>query len=430
MKLLIYGLNFWPELTGVGKYSGEMAAWLSTCGHEVEVVTAPPYYPEWAVHAPYSAARWTVETWHPDGVGGPAGAVAIHRCPIWVPRRVGTLSRLLHLASFALSSLTSVAALVWRRPDVMLVVAPTLMTAVAASFLARWRGVPVWLHVQDFEVDAMFSLVRGDGASSSLWRRAALGFEQGLLRRFDRVSTISPRMLERLLAKGVMPARAVLFPNWVDLAAVHPMPPGANHFRRQWADVGAPLIVLYAGNMGEKQGLELLLAAARVLRGDAAFQFVLAGEGSARARLQAAAADLPNVRWLGLQPSHLLNELLNAADIHVLPQRADAADLVMPSKLTGMLASGRATIGTAAIDTQLGQVLDAAGRRVEAGAVEPLVHELRKLAADPALRLALGRRAREYAEAHFSQSAIMGRLEVALVELASPAMAAAPQVGN
>lgn len=414
MKLLIYGLNFWPELTGVGKYSGEMAQWLAAHGHQVQVVTTPPYYPDWQVQPGHSAMRYAREGW-----GNGAKTVQVLRCPLWVPRRVTTLRRLLHLASFAISSLPVLWLALRQRPQVLVVLAPTLFVAPSALLLARWFGVPVWLHVQDFEVEAMFNL--GMGTAPGRLRQLALAAESALLRRFDRVSSIAPRMVDKLPTKGVAPARCVLFPNWVDLSSVFPLQ-GPNPFRRQLQCADSDVLVLYAGNMGDKQGLELLVQAAAALAGRGGLRFVLAGQGAARARLEAEAKGLRNISWLPLQPLAQLNALLNAADIHVLPQRADAADLVMPSKLTGMLASGRATVGTAASGTQLGQVLDEVGVRVEPGDVAGLAAALAGLAANANRRALLGQRGRAYAEQHLAQDAIMARFEAQLHQLAqSPA---------
>lgn len=409
MRVLLYGLNFWPELTGVGKYSGEMAHWLAAQGHVVDVVTAPPYYPQWQVLAGYGAGRYQLQSW------GAGGAVRITRCPLWVPARVTTLRRLLHLASFALSSLPAVWRALMLRPDVVIVVLPTFFVAPMALLSAALFRVPAWVHVQDFEVDAMFDLTMGGGGG--LPRRLALAVESWLFRRFDRASSISPRMVDRLVAKGALPRHCVLFPNWVDLSAVYPLT-GPNAFRSELGLSSDDVLVLYAGNMGEKQGLDIVIDAARALGGEQRIHFVLAGSGAARDRLVLEAAGLGNVRWLPLQPAERLNEMLNAADIHVLPQRADAADLVMPSKLIGMLASGRATLGTAQPDTQLGQVLDEAGLRVNPGDVAALVTALQALARDEPRRRELGARARAYAELHLAQDAIMGRFEQQLAGLA------------
>ena len=110
MKILLYGINFAPELTGIGKYTGEMAAWLAAQGHAVRVVTAPPYYPAWAVSAGHSGKRWVFEEWR---------GVRVWRCPLWVPPQPGGLKRLLHLASFALSSLPVMLRQVFWRADVV-----------------------------------------------------------------------------------------------------------------------------------------------------------------------------------------------------------------------------------------------------------------------------------------------------------------------
>lgn len=204
MKLLIYGLNFAPELTGIGKYTGEMVRWLAQRGHDVRVVTAPPYYPEWQVQAGYSSARYSRERWQAEG-----GEALVWRAPLWVPKKPSGAKRIVHLASFAASSLPVMLSQ-WRwSADVVFTVMPTLLCAPAALLTARLMGAKSWLHIADFEVDAAFDMgiLRSRGA-----RRAALAFERGLLRRFDRVSTISERMMERLAAKGVTDARRVFSP--------------------------------------------------------------------------------------------------------------------------------------------------------------------------------------------------------------------------
>ena len=112
MKILLYGLNFTPELTGIGKYTGELAAWLAARGHAVRVVTAPPYYPAWKIADGFTN-RWGVE----DLCGG--SSLQVWRCPLWVPRQPGGLKRLLHLASFALSSCPVMLRQIFWRPDVV-----------------------------------------------------------------------------------------------------------------------------------------------------------------------------------------------------------------------------------------------------------------------------------------------------------------------
>lgn len=412
MRLLVYGINFAPELTGIGKYTGEMAQWLAHAGHEVRVITAPPYYPAWRVQDGHSARQYRVERWQ---------GVQVIRTPLWVPRQPGGLKRLLHLGSFALASLPALIAQ-WRwKPDVVWVVEPPLMCAPAAVAFAALRGAGTWLHIQDYEVDAAFDLGLIKGHTL---RRAVQRAERWLMRRFDRVSTISGRMVDRARDKGVAPERVVLFPNWVDIGGIAPLA-APSPYRTELGLAPDALVALYSGNMGNKQGLEVLAEVARLLSNEPRIQFVLGGSGSGRADLQARCAGLPNVRFLDLQPLERLNDWLGLADVHLLPQRADAADLVMPSKLTGMLASGRAVLATAMPGTELSRVVtdDAAcGLVVPPENPAAMAEALRALAADPARRAAMGASGRRYAEAELSRDAVLRRFETQLLALvqASP----------
>lgn len=406
MRILLYGINFSPELTGIGKYTGEMAVWLTAAGHEVSVVTAPPYYPEWRV------ARGFTNTWQTERWQG----VRVWRCPLYVPAQPSGLRRLMHLASFALSSLPVMLRQAAWRPDVVWVVEPAFMCATGAWLTARLSGANVWLHIQDFEVDAAFDLGLIKGAALRRWVQGA---ERWLMRRFDRVSTISGRMVDRARAKGVAAERIVHFPNWVDISGITPL--GApSAYRAELGLAADAVVALYSGNMGNKQGLEILADVASLLQDDPRIQFVFGGNGSGRADLQARCAGLSNVRFLDLQPLERLNDWLGLADVHLLPQRADAADLVMPSKLTGMLASGRAVLATALPETELGRVVtqDAAcGLVVPPENAAAMAEALRALAADPALRAELGANGRRYAEAELSQNVILRRFEAQLLAL-------------
>lgn len=386
-----------------------MAAWLAARGYEVRVVTAPPYYPDWAVGAGYSARNWRRERWQ---------GVQVWRCPLWVPARPGGARRLLHLASFALGSLPVMLRQVLWRPDVVWVVEPALFCAPAALAVARLSGARAWLHVQDFEVDAAFDLglLRG-----KLLRGLVAGVERWLMRRFDGVSTISQRMHQRLLDKGVAPARAVLAPNWVDLSAITPAMTGSgNAFRAELGIATDAVVALYSGNMGAKQGLELLADVAKLCltqSGPAqpAIVFVFCGNGAGRADLVQRCAGLPNAHFLDLQPMARLNDLLALADIHLLPQRADAADLVMPSKLTGMLASARPVVATARPGTELASVVQGCGLVVPPEDPRAMADAVLALAADAAWRARLGAAGRAHAVQHMDREAVLRRYESVLM---------------
>ena len=398
MKLLVYGINFAPELTGIGKYTGEMVAWLAARGHEVRVVTAPPYYPDWAVWPGYKSSRYTREEWN---------GATVFRAPLWVPRKVTGLKRLVHLASFALSSIPALLAQ-WRwKPDAVWVTEPPLFCTPAALAFARLRSAQAWLHIQDYEVDAAFELGLLKGARV---RAFVAAVERALMRRFDRISTISLRMMERASSKGCEDARLVSLPNWADVTAVQPLRT-ASPYRAELGIRPDAVVALYSGNMGAKQGLELLAEMAHLLQGQPDLEFVFCGNGAGRADLMQRCEKLANVRFLDLQPVERLGDLLGLADIHLLPQRADAADLVMPSKLTGMLSSGRPVVAGARPATELGKVAAQCGIAVAPDDARAFADAVLKLASDPALRRELSLRARAFAEANFDRDAVLARFE-------------------
>lgn len=403
MRFVIYGVNYRPELTGVGKYSGEMAEWLMVRGHEVRVVTAPPYYPQWQVSEGYSSWRYRRESL--DGVN-------VWRCPLWVPGSPSGLKRILHLASFALSSFPVMLSQVFWRPDIILVVEPPLFCAPINLFVSRLCRARSWLHVQDFEVDAAFDL---GVLSSPRLRRIVLRIESWLMSRFDRVSTISEQMKIQLGTKGVPPEKQVLFPNWVDIDKIYPLE-SPSTFKEQLSIPASSIVFLYSGNMGEKQGLEIVIEAARCLIDREKIVFVMCGQGAAYHRLRDLADGLGNIHWLALQPLGRLNDLLNLADVHLLPQKADAADLVMPSKLTGMLASGRPILATALEGTQIAAMLESTGVIVPPENVEFFVKALVGLAKNAEQRQQLGKNARDYATEHLGRDTLLSRFEESLQE--------------
>lgn len=398
MKLLVYGINFAPELTGVGKYSGEMVAWLAARGHDVRVVTAPPYYPAWAVSPGYNAGQYTQEEWQ---------GATVFRTPLWVPRKVTGTKRLIHLASFALSSIPSLLAQ-WRwKPDMVFVTEPPLFCAPAALAFAKLRGAKAWLHIHDYEVDAAFELGLLQGRHV---RSFVASVERALMRGFDRISTISQPMLRMAADKGTEEARLLLFENWADVAGLRPLS-GPSPYRAELGIAPEAVVALYSGNMGAKQGLELLAEMAVMLKDQPGLEFVFCGNGAGRADLVKRCEGMPNVRFLDLQPVERLGDLLGMADIHLLPQRADAADLVMPSRLTGMLSSGRPVVAGAAPDTQVGRVAAQCGIAVPPDSPRAFADAVLELATQPERRRELGLRARAYAERHFDRDAVLTRLE-------------------
>jgi colanic acid biosynthesis glycosyl transferase WcaI len=397
MKVLVYSANFAPEPTGIGKYSGEMAAWLAARGHDVRAISAPPYYPNWQVSSDYRRPMFRREEWR---------GVHLWRAPLWVPKSPNGVKRILHLMSFALTSFPVALRQVFWRPDLVICVAPAFVCAPAALLVARFSGAQVWLHLQDFEVDIAFrmKLLRG-----ALLQRLILRMERWILRRFDHVSSISSRMIKRLLEKGVPQERISFFPNWVDIGHIKPTARSGS-YRSQLGIADDAVVVLFSGTLGGKQGLMVVPTVARQLAARHDIVFVICGDGVIKPRLQAACAGLTATLFIPLQPFDRLGELLCMANIHLLPQSKDAEDLVLPSKLSGMLASGRPVIATCHAGTELHAVVSTCGIVVEPEDAPALAEAICRLADDPVLRASLGQCARAYAEANFERDAVLERV--------------------
>jgi colanic acid biosynthesis glycosyl transferase WcaI len=406
MNLLIIGLNFAPELTGIGKYTGEMAAWLSSRGHRVSIVTTRPYYPNWTRTPGLRGWTWEREMWR---------GCRILRCPLYVPKQPTGARRLVHFLSFGLSGLAG--ALIeapGRKFDVIGATAPTLAVAPLALGLARAIGAKSWLHIQDLEIEAALGLriIANRRLISS-----ALRMERSLLRRFDLLSTISANMRHAVEEKGVAPERLRVCPNWIDTAQVFPIEDLA--LRREFGIDNERRVVLYAGSMGAKQGLETVVDAARRLAslGDHAPLFLFVGAGPHASSLENRAAGLANVKFWPLQPVERFNRLLNIADIHVLPQRRGVADLVMPSKLGAMLAVGKPVIATTPADSQVALTLGDAGVVVPPDDAAALAKAIESLCDDSRRRRSMGQAALRIARG-LTIDATLGHFENDLVALA------------
>lgn len=346
MRILIVGINYAPEFIGIGKYTAEAAEWLAARGHEVRVICAPPYYPSWKVQKPYFSWAYSHEA---------IAGVRVFRCPVWVPQRPTGFKRIIHLGSFALSSIPACISQLFWKPDIVVAIEPPLLGAVVALVGAKAMRTKSWLHIQDFELDAAMGL----GMIPGWLARGMFILERWFMGKFDRVSTISNAMMEHIRQKGISSDKVVFFQNWVDCGVLRPLE-SPDSLRAEWGIPSGTKVVLYAGNIGKKQGLELLLPVAKAFlakRPDVSF--VIVGEGSAKADLEHVISEdgLTNIIFKPLQPIEKLGALLATADVHLVLQLQGAADLVMPSKLTGILAAGGAVLATAEEGTELYKVV-------------------------------------------------------------------------
>ncbi len=407
MRILFLGLNYAPEEIGIARYSTGMCEELARRGHQIEAIVGKPYYPDWEVPEEYrgSGARQSVEN-----------GVKITRVPHYVPSDPGGAKRIVHHATFGLSALLPmIRAARSHKPDLVMTIAPSTIGAASARIAARMAGAKSWLHIQDFEVGA--ALATGLVSEGGIVSRLAKAFEKWVVTGFDHVSSISFEMCRKIGTYGVPEDRVSEFRNWVEGGEVYPLDePSA--YRQEW-NIQTPHVALYSGNIANKQGIDILVDVARKLEERTDLTFVICGNGPNRAMLEQQAAGLGNIQFHNLQPMERLNELMNLATVHLLPQKADAADLVLPSKLTNMLASGRPVAATADRDTGLGREVDGCGLLVPPGDPDALATALERLIDDEALYTSSALAAVQRADERWNKDNIFGALDAQLRSVAS-----------
>lgn len=333
-ELIVYGINFAPELTGIGKYTSDMVDWLVENNIKCTVVTSFPYYPYWQIQKPYKGLFYKKEVSN-------NGLLTIYRCPMYVPKKASGFKRILHEASFLISSFFIFIYLLFK-PKISNVfcVAPPFHLGLVAIFYKFFKGATITYHVQDLQIEAAKNLkmIKGKFLLAIFSK-----MELYIFKNVDEISSISKNMISKLVTQSNK--EVIFFPNWVDNKAFYPLE-NPKLSRKNWGFTENDKIVLYSGSIGEKQGLNQLVELAQFYQSNEKIKFIVASSGSYSIKLQNEVNELKikNIYFLPLQSKEVYNEFLNIADVHLILQKKNAADLVMPSKLTTLMAIGGLTI--------------------------------------------------------------------------------------
>ncbi|MFC5286590.1 glycosyltransferase [Actinokineospora guangxiensis] len=380
VEVLLVGLNYAPEHTGIGPYTTGVARALAAAGHRVRVVAGFPYYPAWRLPEGYRAGLIRREA---------DGPVEVTRLRHHVPRSSTGLGRIAHEASFAAHAwLRGVPG----RPDVVVGVSPSLLSLVAARALARRSGAAFGAVVQDV-YSAAATEVAGMGARGAAAVRA---LESAQLRAADGVVVAHGRFTGTIASLGVASERISVIENWVHIAAPAERRRAAVRARLGWRP--DEVVALHAGNMGVKQDLTNLVAAGR-LAGQRE-RFVLMGDGAQRAAIRAAAERVPAVSVLDPVPDTDFPDVLAAADVLLVNELPGVREMCVPSKFTSYFMAARPIVAATEADSAAAAELAAsgAGTRVPPGEPRAVLAAVRALGADPALGDALGRCGRSYGD--------------------------------
>jgi colanic acid biosynthesis glycosyl transferase WcaI len=409
--------NYAPEATGIPVYNTGMAEWFVRRGWQVTVLTGLPHYPWWRVPADYAARDYR------QGRGDEVqNGVMVRRVRHFVPSAPVSAKARMRLDASYLAAWCGRSGSLARggsqRPDVIVGVAPPFLMGALLMRLRHLTGAPVVYHVQDLQVDAALDLGMLPGWLGGALRAA----ERWQLAPMDLVTACGAGMLPRIVAKGPLGQPPRHWPNWADVDTMKPWDEavdGANPERAGWQVPAGGVVGLYSGNLGRKQGVEVLIEATRRLSDVPQWRTIIAGAGAERQALAQAAATVPACSLEDLRPVDRLRAFLAAGDVHVIPQRREAADLVLPSKLLNILAVGKPVVVTADPGTELHRVVTEARCGLAVTPEDPaaLAGALATLAKDAALRAEMGRNGRQWITAHLSQDAVLGRIEQDLLDL-------------
>ena len=410
-RILITGINYAPEKTGIAPYTTKVAEHLARQGYQVTAITGMPHYPAWRVPAPYADAFALRE--YRDGV-------ELHRRWHYVPApgRHSAWRRGLYEASFLATGLS---ALALPRPHAVIGIVPGLSGGLLARAAARRFGVSYGLVFQDL----MGRAAEQSGMAGANVAGMTRLVESWAVRRAAAVGIVAEGFRPYVESLGVESTRIRRVRNWahvgeatVERAAM-----------REW--LGLPqdaMVCMHAGNMGQKQGLENVIACAR-LATTAAPQivFVFVGDGNQRASLEAMVArdGLTNVRFLPLQPDQIFPSVLAAADVLLINQRASVGDMALPSKLTSYFAAGRPVVAAAARGSETAREVgwSSGGLVVRPDDPPALLEALLRLADDAGLRTHLVESALTWAADVLSEDAALRSYE----QLVAAVLASAPR---
>ena len=404
MRVIVWGINYAPEVTGIAPYNVALCEFLRRRGDDVEMVTTFAYYPMWRKQD--EDRRRLSRTDHINGV-------PIRRCWHFVPRRVSAWKRILHEATFVLTSTIRILAL--KRAEIYVVISPPLLLGAAAWFVGAIKRAPFVFYVKDLQPDAAVGL----GMLKTGWFTRALYWLEALAyKHAARVVGISPEMLNAFRDKGVPEEKLILFPDGVVLPKSGEIPVRGK-FRKQHGFAPEEFLAIYSGNFGVKQGLGVLLDVAPLL--DQNIRIVLCGDGAERETLAKRVQDrnLGNVTMLPLQSNDDYRAMLVDADASLITQQSGSGNSFFPCKLLMTLAYSSPVISVADADSALARVIGEGrfGQNVLPGNPGQLVATLSALARDRERLGSWGEAGRKYVE-RFEQSQLLEQFAAEIGTLA------------
>jgi colanic acid biosynthesis glycosyl transferase WcaI len=391
MRILVYSYNYHPEPIGIAPLMTELAEGLAARGHEVRVVTAMPNYPERQIYPGYRGQLYKTEERH---------GVKIQRCFVAIRPNPGLIARILLDGSFC--ALSFLQALQGWRPDIILSTSPSLPACTPVALLKLIYSCPTVLSLQDILPEAA---MQTGLITNKVAIRAFEILEKFAYKSASHIAVITDCFAENLMGKGVPARKMTTISNWVDTNFIRPLPKVGNAFRAAHG-LDDKFVVLYSGNIARTQGVRTILRAAEQLKDQPQIQFVIVGEKGQLCELRDLKEELgiDNVLLLPFAPREDLPEMLAAADVSLIMQKANVVGFNMPSKTMLQLASGRPVIASVPDHGAAAKAIVKSGGGMVVPPENPsmLAKAIFDLAADPERAEAWGKKGRQFAIANYS----------------------------
>ena len=404
-KITIIGINYYPEDTAIGLYTSQLAEYLNKESIDVNVVTGFPYYPAWRIREEYKTKR----TFYKENING----INIFRYKQYVPKKPTFFKRILHLLDFSLGTLVNVLKI--KDADVVICIVPFIGSVFLGKFLSKIRKAKLWIHIQDFEFDAVTdsNIIENDTNKIFLFK-GLFWIEKKILQSADFVSTISSSMVSKLDKKLKPESKRKLLPNWVDSNFIKP----ENYNPHKYL-LSSKFKILYSGNIGEKQDWEFFIEFVKKLEPINDIEIVVVGNGSKRIWLEEKLLDLENVYFYNPVEYSELSNLLCSADLHVLFQKIDVVDTVMPSKILAMMSSKKPSLITGNLKSEVSTIINSSksGKYFETKNLNEVLNFVNSIKLDESLQKKYGENARNYVSKNYSKTKILNKFKTTFFEL-------------
>ena len=392
-SISLIGINYYPEDSAIGLYTTEKAEYLVSKGYDVSVITGFPYYPQWKIWNDYKNRSYLEK----ETING----VIVYRNKQYVPLDPTFVKRIIHMLSFTFGNFINLFRI--SKPSIVIAIIPFTTSAFLGWLLKLRYSSKLWVHIQDFEFDAAIDsgLLSGN---KKVIINGLQWIEKKILNKADVVSTISYGMLNKLSQKTAV--SSYYLTNWIDVSLFDIESEEPHLYLKS-----DKFKILYSGNIGAKQDWEFFFEVLAKLKLIHDIEVVIVGEGAEKEKVSKKIKEYDFVKQYNLVPYKELPLLLSSTDLHILFQKNEVVDTVMPSKLLGMMASGRPSIVTGNLKSEVKTIFDEAncGYYMDGASVKLVVDKIVKLKEEAILRKEFGEKGKAYVLENYSKEIVLDK---------------------